>query len=145
MMWKYILKHTYLHSALSAVFHFWLMSHKVHFSGSQKIRPVQNLRNPSASSKSHSDTSHSQILPQGVKWGNIFNLSLNTIGACKAPQKWIGIAKTAETSAGNTTFYKYKELASAAKFVILSLSLSWWALHSYLYCIIIQKLGNRRE
>lgn len=45
-------------------------------------------------------------------------------GARKTPQKWIGSAKTTETSAGNTTFYKYKILASAAKFVILSLSLS---------------------
>ena len=44
--------------------------------------------------------------------------------ACKTPQKWIGSAKTTETSAGNTTFYKYKILASAAKFVIFSLSLS---------------------
>lgn len=45
-------------------------------------------------------------------------------GASKTPQKWIGSAKTTETSAGNTTFYKYKILASAAKFVILSPSLS---------------------
>lgn len=45
--------------------------------------------------------------------------------ACKTPQKWIGSAKTTETSAGNTTFYKYKILASAAKFVIFSPSLSF--------------------
>lgn len=30
--------------------------------------------------------------------------------------KWIGSANTGETSAGNTTRYKYKMLASAAKF-----------------------------
>lgn len=54
--------------------------------------------------------------------------------ACKTPQKWIGSAKTTETSAGNTTFYKYEILASAAKFVIsLSLSLCHVALRTVMY------------
>lgn len=56
--------------------------------------------------------------------------------ACKTPQKWIGSAKTTETSAGNTTFYKYKIFALAAKFVISSPSPSLSLCHVGL-CIVI--------
>lgn len=51
-------------------------------------------------------------------------------------KKWIGSAKTTETSAGNTTFYKYEILASAAKFVIFSPSLTLSLCHVGL-CIVI--------
>lgn len=49
--------------------------------------------NPSASPKSHSDMSHSQISPQGARWGNIFNLNLDTIGPVRHRKNGLGVLK----------------------------------------------------
>lgn len=56
-------------------------------------------------------------------------------GACKTAQNGLEELETTETSAGNTTFYKYGILASAAKFLILylSFSLSFGAPHSCIH------------
>lgn len=84
----------------------------------------ESRRHLSPSPKSNSDTSRSQNSPLGARWGNIFNLNLDTIGPERHRKNGLGVLKPQKTSAGNTTFYKYKILASAAKFVISPLPLS---------------------
>lgn len=110
----------------------------------------KSWRNPSASPKSHSDMSHSQISPQGAGWGNIFNLNLDTIGPVRHRKNGLGVLKPQkplpETRLSINTRYSPQLPSSLFSLPLsLSLSLSCWALHSYIYYIIIQTLGNWKK
>lgn len=71
---------------------FWMQSR---FCGAilQKLGLHKSQRNPSASPKSHSDMSHIEISPQGVGWGNIFNLNMDTIGPVRHRKNGLRVLK----------------------------------------------------
>lgn len=84
--------------------------------------------------------SHRQISPQGVRWGNIFNLNLDTIGPVRHRKNGLGVLKPQkplpETRLSINTRYSPQlpsSLFSLPLFLFLSLTLSCWALHSYIY------------